>query len=420
MTLKQYTIRLALLILGTIPLLFITGCYGARETDEMGFVTVLGIDKAGDKDKITYQIAISPKKGSTTPSEEDPWIISSFTTPSLAETRMLLNTTIPRPPNLSHITTLIISEEKARDGLNPILANFMRNRNYRENIFFIVVEGSAEDYIKQNKPVLEEQIHKFYETTFSSSNMGYFLKVQLHDLYIRLKTAGGSAYAVYSGINPKNGENKPQGGETPEQKGEPYLPGGIPRKGTATAVDFVGLAVFHGDKLIGVLDSDETRAAAILQNKFYNGYIGVVDPLAPEKDVININIFMTEKPTITADLSGDKPTFHIDVKLEGELLGVTSYINYEAPKYRELLENQTANLMKGQIMKMLKHTQTLGTDPAGLGLYLRPKFSNTAKLQDANLTALYEAAQFEVNVSVKIRRTGLLRQSSPKSQGGTL
>ena len=212
------------------------------------------------------------------------------------------------------------------------------------------------------------------------------------------------------------GEDKPAGSKTPEQKGIPYLPGGVPRTGTENPVDLLGLAVFQGEKMIGVLNSDETRAVALLQGKFAHGYVGVADPLQPQKDAVSLKVYCDTKPKITADLNGGLPVFNVNVEIEGELLGITSGINYEASGYRELLEAQIANLFKGQIMSMLKHTQELGTDPVGFGLYLRPKFHDTNELEQANMSALYRTADIRVNVTAKIRRTGLLWRTTPQKE----
>lgn len=407
--------------------LFATGCYGSRETDDIAYVLVIGIDKAEDgKERITYQLAVPSAKsgggaggdnsgmGEQGSGQQKPWIINSFVSPAYGQARMLLNANLSRYPNLTHITAFIISEETAREGLGPRVSYLTRNRDFRGSLFLIIVKGTAEEYIRQNKPALENQIFKFYENSLSSAAEGSnSLQVHLHDFYNRLKNSGGSAYAAYSAINPKTGEDKPAGSKAPEQKGDSYRPGEVPRIGTENTVEFLGLAVFRGDKMVGALNSNETRAAAILLGKFTSGYVSVVDPLEPKKDAISLKIFAEHKPKITVDLNGGAPIFDVAIKIGSEIQGITSGINYEAPDYRELLETQIANMLKGQIMMMIKHTQELGTDPAGFGLYLRPHFKNTGELDQADPTALYQAADIRVNVTAKLRRTGLKWRTTP-------
>ncbi|MBP2653232.1 MAG: gerBC 1 [Firmicutes bacterium] len=417
-------IRVILVTLLTTLTLLCSGCYSQKETDSLAYIEVIGIDKAeGGKQKVTYQLAIprsasgsdaSSIMGAKDATSKKTWITNTIIVPAPAEARMLLSSTMPRTPNYKHIVAWIFSEEVAREGLGPSLAYPIRNRDFRDTTYLIIVQGTAEDYIKRNTPTLESTVIKYYETVFTyANNSSYYLPSTIHNFLKRNKNIGGSPYVAYTGINPMTLKDKPAGSKTPEQKGDPYLPGGLPRTGTENPAEFFGLAAFRGDKMVGVLNSDETRAIVLLQGKFIHGYVGVVDPLKPEKDAVNLNIYCDTTPKISADLNNGQAIFDVEVQLEGEILGITSGINYEAPGYRELLETQIANLFKGQITAMIRHTQELGTDPVGFGLYLRPQFSNTTELTQANTTALYQAADIHVNVTAKIRRTGLIWRTTP-------
>lgn len=411
--------------------LSLTGCFGGKEADDVAYVLVLGIDKAeSGYQKVTYQVA-RPKGagseggGSTDPSgmggagdkeQGKPWITNTIIFPSPGDARMMLQSTMSRTPNFSHVSAIVISEEVAREGILPSLTFPLRNREFRESLFLIIVHGSAEEFIRQNNPILEYSIGKFYETFFQRSpEVGYFMRTNLHDFITTLKNPGGSPYVAYGGINPKDGQNRPAGPRgTPEQKGDPYLAGGMPRTGTENAVDFIGLAVFRGDKMVGVLNSDETRAVAILQDKLTHALIGVVDPQKPKKDHISLIIINGASPKITADLSGKTAVFNADVQIDAEIQGLTSGINYEASPNKEILEAQLSKLLTGQITAMIRHTQQLGTDPVGFGLYLRPKFANYDELEKTNLTTLYQTGEVHINVTAKIRRTGLLMRTFPE------
>jgi len=411
--------KLVAIALLTLSSLLFSGCYGSAETDEIAYILIIGVDKGENgKQKVTCQVAIPSGKTSTgsSNSEQDKnkfWFFNTINTPSPAEENLLLTTTQSRRPNLTHVNVIIFSEEIAKQGLEPQLATLFRSRDYRDTIFLIVVPGTAEEYMKKNTPRFDTNITRFYEVFLSKgSASGYFIPSTIHDFYTALKNQGCSATATYSAINPMNLTDKPTGTKTPEQKGSPYLAGNIPRTGSSSTVDFLGLAVFHDDKMVGVLNSVETRAVAILQHKFDRSFVGIVDPLKPEKEVVNVNV-RYESATIKAALSNGIPVFDIVVKLDCDILGITSGINYEAPEYRELLEAQIVNLFTNQIITMIHHTQALGTDPVGFGLYLRSKFSNSEEMAKANFNNLYQIANFNVTVEAKIRRTGLIWRTSP-------
>lgn len=413
-------VRLMLTVLLLCAAIFLSGCFGGRETDDVAYVLVIGVDKTEDgKMKITYQIDIPHGSSESTGGSEKKagatsWLTNTIVAPSPAESRMLLNSTISRLPNVSHITAIIFGEKMARSGIGNNISFFVRNRDFRETMLLIVVAGTAEDYILHTKPQIEPTIGRFYETfadTYVESS--FYLRADLHEFYTRLKNKGGSPFTMYSAVNPMNGTDSPDGVKPTQQSGEPYLPGGIPRSGTTNGTEFIGLALFREDKMVGVLDSNETRAVSILQGKFSHALISVVDPRISDK-LVTLAVRNGAKPKITAGFNDGKPVFTVSVFIETEIIGTPSGINYEAAGNQELLEEQVSRLFERDIKAMLNHTQELGCDPVGFGMRLRPKFADDNALKEADLTALYQEADIQVDVKTQIRRTGLIWRTSPQ------
>jgi spore germination protein KC len=403
--------------------LLLSGCFGGQETESVAYILTVGIDKTNaGQTKVTYQIAVPKTSGGGGDTsgmggkggEEQSWIINTIVAPTPAETRMLLNASMSRLPNVSHTTAFIFGERTAREGIGDIISFLIRDRDYRESMLLVVVRGTAEDYIRHNNPRLEPIISKYYEIFAETGVFGsYFARSDLHEFYVRLKTLGATPIAMYSGINSKTGENKPAGPKTtPEQVGEPYLPGGMPRAGTENSTEFLGMALFDGDRMVGSLNSDECRAMVMLQGKFQQGYVGVVDPLVTGK-YITLILRNGAKPRIMANLNNGAPIYTIALPIEGEIIAIPSGINYEVVEYRELLETEVTQMVEAQVMSMLRHTQDLGCDPVGFGMYLRPKFKNYNEMQSADFSALYRATSFQVAVTTKIRRAGLGLRTTP-------
>lgn len=411
-----FRIFAALLFAGA---LLSAGCYGAAETDAVAYIMVLGIDKAQDgKQKVTFQTALprtlsAGSEDGKNAAPQQTWSTTTFTIPTPAEARMLLNSTISRQAKSNHIIAYVFSEEVARQGIGPSLAYAIRNRDYRETIYILVVQGSAEEYLKQNKPKLQYTITRFFESFLLTNKGSYYLPSSFHQFYTRLKNNGGSPYMTYTSINPMTGADNPEPKSSPKQKSAPYLPGDIPRTGDANPIEMLGLAAFRGDKMVGILDNDETMAVAILEGKFPYSLVDVVDPLAPEKDSVNLKVRTEQAPKVKVSYINNIPVFDILVNIEAEILGISSGINYEALNFRPLLETQVAHMFEEQIMRMLKHTQALGTDPAGLGIYLRQNYGSTAEVDRLDTINLYESANFTVKVNTNIRRTGLLWRTTP-------
>lgn len=340
-------------------------------------------------------------------------MISSIVAPNITEARNLLATSMSRTPNLSHVQALLIGEEVARSGTGDIVSSIMRFREYRGGMFMVVVRGKSEDFLTSTKPKLELLPSKFFEAFGKSSEqVGYYLRVEVHDLYLRLKNPGGSAYATYVGINPLTGEDTPLDTKMPNDKAKGYLPKDIPRAGTENPTEFAGTVVFNGDKMVGAIDTSETRILAMLHNDLPRGVFTLDDPLEPQHEV-SLNMRNGSSPKIDVDLIDGREVIKINVFLEGEITGIPSGINYEKPEYRELLEAAISDVVTQEIQGLIRHTQELGSDVVGFGYELRSHFATYRELRETNLAELYKTASVDVKVTTKLRRTGLMWKTSP-------
>lgn len=399
--------------------LFSSGCGRYQETDSIAFVLAMGIDKAEKGITVTYQIGIpraaaggSESAGSSSMGEN--YILNTNTAVNLAESRNLLGSTMSRVTNATHIKAIIIGEDLAREGLGPVIAPLMRFREYRGSIYVIVAKGTAKEFMESNKPSIETVPSKFYDgMAFQAKDKGsYYLMTDLHDFYIRMKNEIGSPYAVFAGVNQMNQIGAPENKKAPSERVEEYSPGNIPRSGTENPVEFIGTVLFRGEKMVGILTSEETRMLAILQGEFRTGFIPVADPLMP-KETVNVLARLGEQPKISLNIDQGKAIIDIRIRLECDITSIPSGIHYEQAGYKELLENQIAQVVGLNIRNMLKYTQELRTDPVGFTAYMRPHFKTHREISNTNLAELYSQADINVDIKTTIRRSGLMWRTSP-------
>lgn len=395
--------------------LLVAGCNGGRETDEIAWVLSIGVDKAGDELEITYRIAIPSALSGTTGGGGDKKESTSVITvkaPNLAEGRNLLNTVLSRAVSLSQVRVFVISEELARAGVDDLIGPIVRFREFRGSTFIIVNKGRTRDIFEKNKPVLETLTSRWIENFIQSSNeAGYYPRANLHDFYLRMKNETGAPYTMYYALNPLTGQGKISGSKMGGERANQYLPGNIPREG-GDSTEVLGTAVFKAAKLVGTLDSEETRALLILQNRFERSFVVVEDPLAP-KHTVNVALRNGRKPKIEVHTDGENPMITVDVFLEGEISSIPSGIAYEASEYRSLLEAQISNVIKQQIELMLEKTQKLSVDVVDFGYYARANFTTMEQMKAYQWDERYPHAQINVIVNNEIRRTGLMQKSNP-------
>lgn len=397
----------------------LAGCRGAsQETDDVAFVTAIGIDQAEeDKIKVTYELMIPRAVGGIQGVGQEvpggPTITNSVVAPNMSEARNLLSSSMSRVSNLSHMRSLIIGEALARSGgLGDIISAVKRYREFRGGMFIMIVHGKAEDFMTANKPKLDYLPTKFYESFIKSGDeTGYHLRTDVHDFYLRLKNPGGSPYAVYVGTNPLTGEDKPAGPKLPNDPANPYLAGKIPKTGKENT-EFAGTAIFSGTKMVGILDTKETRILAMLQNRLTKSIFTIADPLEPDKH-ISLFIRNGSKPKINTAMTDGQAVITVNVFLEGEITGIPSGINYEESGRRELVEEELSQLVKEETEGFIAHTQELGSDVFGFGYYLRRNFTTYREIREINLAQLYKTAQVDIQVTTKLRRMGLMWRTTP-------
>lgn len=409
--------RLMIVLLITIVLLT-AGCSGARETDEVGYVIAMGIDKAPEKDKIkvTYQMAIPRALAGTSDSDsKESTEIITITANTAVEARNLLNTTVARVPNLSHIKVIIIGEEIARQGVGDFVAPLQRFREFRGAMYVVVAHDStAEEFIKKLTPRLEILPSKYIETMMlSSMENGYYGQSFLHDFYNRLKGGSAAPYATLVAVNPMDGKDLPTDKKRAGEKNDEYTAGNIPLTGEGAAANFAGLALFKADKMVGTLTTEECRMVSLLQGKnSLTCFMSVADPIIPQK-AVNIIFRLGRKPNTEITLQDGRFILDVNVMLEAEITSIPSAINYEMAGYKEQLEEQISQVVQGEMMNMLDKTRALGTDPVGFGYQARAMFRTFNEWREINWSESYSEADFRVKVTTKIRRSALMWQSSP-------
>jgi Ger(x)C family germination protein len=412
---------IAIALILFVSTLLITGCNGARETDEVAYVLLIGIDKKEEgKYDITYQVAV-PKSLSGEGgggADNKSTILITVTATSLAEARNLLSSTVGRSINLSHNKAFVFGEKFARGGLGDFLAPLLRYREFRGSMFVIVAHDiTAAEFLEKNQPFLEQLPSKFIETMILTyDDTGYYQRINLHEFYSRMKAGIGATYAMLAGVNDtKEGKDTPVGVKDPGERSEEYVAGKLPIRGPGNPVNFAGTAVFRQDKMIGILTNEETRMLGILEGHFPRGFLVVEDPLVPKKGV-NINLRLGKPPDIKVRIVNDSPVISVDILLEGEVTAIPSGVNYERGEYRQQLEQQISRVVRGQMEKMLMKTRDWGADAAGLGYHGRTQFAKALDWARYDWADKYSQSQFEIKVTTKLRRAGLMWQTAPNDQ----
>lgn len=122
-----------------ICILLLTGC-DYKELNEISISTVLGIDKNNEEYTITSLIV---GKG------ENETIIETGTGTSLTTAFSNLNLNLSENLYLNHVQTIIISDQIAKEGLNPILDYFVKNDSIQNSFYLFLAHKVSAQAILQ-------------------------------------------------------------------------------------------------------------------------------------------------------------------------------------------------------------------------------------------------------------------------------
>lgn len=422
---KANSILLVILILATI----FTGCAtDSKEIDDQVYTLVLGADE-GIKNKIRLTVQYPTYKGGGSSGrgmskgggekedkesgQTDGTIVTTVEASSILEGINLLNTATSRRISLVHAKAIIFSEKFAREGIGNYLEPIARFRETRRIMEVVVCRGTAEDFIKENKSLIGESVAKSMELmSMQAENTGFFPKTSFHEFYMGTLTPYGQAYCIYAGVNNFDNLNDDNKGDSPLRTQYGLLPGEIPRRGDLKR-EFLGTAVFDGDKMVGSLNSYETRYFMMVTGEFQRGIITIEDKNMPGA-AIPLDIRLGRKPKIDVKFDNGIPIINVKLVIEADLGAIQSRINYERLSKIGDLNSQIEELIKNGAYKTIRKTQEQwGADIFDFGLKAAKHFFTIEEFEDYNWISHYAEAKVNVDVDANVRRTGLMVGSAP-------
>jgi spore germination protein KC len=374
----------SIVILALFAVSMLAGCYDRREIDDMAYVVSLGLDKGKTNElRLTIQIAIPVATGGgesggggggSDGEGSESSFITTIETPSIYSGLNMANNYISKQINMSHAKVVVISEELAREGVQKYINAIMRGREFRGNMYVLVSKGKAEEFIKETKPKFEVNPAKYFELNLMSYRYtGFSANTQLIKFYLQEKCTCIQPVAILGGVNRfKSAEDFDLNGSTYLEKGKSspmegdFIAGEVPRTGMIKS-EFMGLAVFDGDKMVGELDGEETSYYLMLTGNYQYSFFTIPDPLVKGQYIV-LNLRESRPPEKKVTMSGTIPHISARVKLEADILSIQSGRNYEDPKNVHLLEAVTEDYIKNNMHKLLNKTsKELKSDIFGFG-----------------------------------------------------
>lgn len=409
--------RFCLLCIVVILAISCNGCYDAREINDWTYVNTIGLDKGvANKLRLTVQVP-TLKGGGKQGSAESGKNTGDFgvvtvdcsTFPSGGN---LLNVELGRRVNYMHTKYLVISEELAREGVGDILNGIIRNRQIRRTMYIIVVKGKADAFVRELTSFVGTDFAKTQEELMADGKeSGIFDSVSYREFYSDMKSTYNQPHATLGAVNDFS-SFKEQGPGTKVLKpiGD-YNAGQVPRKG-GSKIEFLGTALFDGDKMVGMLSGTESRAMLMVRGDFVGSTYTLPDPEKPEK-AIAISLRESKAPEVKLEIKDGKPIIRVKIGLEGDILVLQSTIPYDNPEKKKVLEKKVSQSIKSDIDKALNKCQKLDADIFNFGDVAVRHFTTIPEWEKYSWMKQFKNAQIDTEVKFTIRTTGTKLRSSP-------
>lgn len=376
-----------ILIMVLFVLLTQTGCWNAREINELAFVLSIALDKADNGFKVTVQMAKpetyskSTTGGMKNVENEKPFWVVTSTGKTIFEAIRNMASVSSRRIFWPHIRIIIISEELARSNLLEIFDFFTRNPELRMRTWVAVTQGEA-GKILEIVPMMEkdtsQNIEKIIDkATLTGKAYGIMIKDFLED-YLDPFSDPVASRIITTEIESKQ------------------------------TIKLEGACVFGSNNMLGWLNDSETRGLLWVKNKI-SGSIKVVN--CPHDNLPVTVEIKKGKTNIKSYFSNGIPHFTIIVSAEGKVTEKGCSDDFRSPQSKHDLENVLASAISNDIQQTVNASRKFGSDFISLSRVLQRQHRNEWHKISSNWSEVLKNIQVTIEVKTKIPELSLLVKS---------
>lgn len=369
-------------ILILLSSIFLTSCWDYAEISDLIPIAGIAVDKDKNSDEylLTLEVIQPSKDGNSIQS-----VLLEGRGKTLHEAFRETITTTGSMIGASHASVFIIGKDIVEQGVIPVLDLVDRDKDVRSDmILFVSGEKSAGCIFRKTRDLGEIISYQLAKSLGAQSQSGRYMGTKLYEFVDELQREGVSPSIANLVVE-------------------------------HTRADIVakmdGTYVFHGDKSVGYLNSDETFFLSFIKG---NNKLRCVFPLEME-DLTRVSLEIIDyKKTMNPHIEKDEICFdiglHMNVlisEVQGE--GHNVYLSKDG---RGEIKREAEKYIEDNIRKLIEKGQNeLETDVFGFGEIIKkkkPKYWNQFKnrWQDE-----YKMLKVNVSCDVHIRGSSLLNDT---------
>jgi spore germination protein KC len=378
------------------------GCWDIRYLDELSIVIAMGLDTSDTANiKVSVQVvnptevSAGSRKGAGGGGGSS---VTSYseTGPTIIEAIRKMNNKTSRILYFSQNQVLVIGEDLAREGVRQLFDFIERDPALRTDFYVLIAKGAqASDVLKINTPIEKIPGNKIHDSVENvEKKLGTAYRVTMRDI---IEHINSGKQEIVAGSIEIAGDIKNGGGKQNLEKINP-----------ATLLKLNGMAVFKHEKLVRFLSPGESKGLAWIEDKIKTAVV----PISCKKDgIIDIEVIHSTT-NMKVKLQQGHPSVSIHVQQEGNIGEMLcTDIDISDKKTFELLEKQTEEQTKKQILDTVKKAQQMDSDIFGFAAAVYKAKPAYWKKNKNNWQDIFAKLPVAVEVETNIRREGIRGKS---------
>lgn len=367
-----------ILIISLITLL-LPGCWNYRDVDDLNIVAGIAIDI--DRDTNNYLVTAEIVEIETGVKES---ILVSSKVQAEGETLMdairNMISILGKKLFFSHMKVIIISQDVAKEGIIQIIDFVIRDTEPRfESHLLVSREETAKEIL--NYEAIGEQLRslKLHEMLISQRNLGKSPIIEISQFIQTLSSDSQSAVLPLVGGKMINGKK---------------------------TLEISGTAIFKKDKLIGLLDGDETKYFLFIKNMIKSCILPEMGKGQNTNHSISLEVFKN-KTNIKPVFSGGKVSININTKTNVSI-GEHGYDgDFIDKKNRDILKATGEKALEKNIKDLIKKVQIeYDADIFGFGNEVKIEMPSIWRSISVDWDNLFESLTVNVKSELDIKASG--------------
>ncbi|MFP5106127.1 Ger(x)C family spore germination protein [Neobacillus sp. C211] len=404
---------LIIIVINSLLLISLTGCWSSHGAEENAVIDIMGIDinEKGEYEITasivkTYQVFSLTSKNNSDGKGENSYIIST-TGKSIVQAISRLARTIPKRLYFGHMNVLILGNTFASEkNLEQSLDYFKRENDFRPNLQLYVTKGKAKDIITTKpelKPTLGLEIRGMFATNrYDTSSM-------VKDISKFSEGLSSVSMEPYTGVlstsiaNDKlaqTGKVEPIGKESRKSL--------IPQESREASLSLNETAVFKSGKLVGYLNNEETNGLLWLKGDLVKDVI--IAPCGDGSSEGNTSLIIRKVNTsISPEKNDSKIAFHVDIHADGEISEITCSTPSISSNYLANLNRQVEGIVRKEIDDLFRKIKyDWNTDIIGFGDQFKRKYPEDWRgMASSWKKDGFKDTDIDINIDFSITRFGL-------------